>query len=100
MKLFGVSIIFKLSLVGMQLPEKIQGEFRRFERRPFVWSWETPVTPCRRRALKRRNSPYIFQVYSCIPTNESFGSCYWHSYTLAQTVVGLYFAFYINTQWL
>jgi hypothetical protein len=28
----------KLSLVGMQLPEKYKSEFRRFKRRPFVWS--------------------------------------------------------------
>jgi hypothetical protein len=29
----------KLSLVGMQLAKKIKVEFRRFERRPFGWSY-------------------------------------------------------------
>jgi hypothetical protein len=60
-----VCIIFinnKLSLVGMQLPEKYK---ENFERRPFVWS----------------NSPHIFQVVASLPTKAYYYCWYylhWH----------------------
>ena len=54
----------KLSLVEMQLPEKYKENF------DVSSEWSTLASNSRRRAFssKRRNSPYIFQVVTSLPT--------------------------------
>jgi hypothetical protein len=53
----------------LQLPEKLIGEFRRFERRFLVWSFNPSNTRRRAFAQKtcRQHSPFIFQVVACLP---------------------------------
>jgi hypothetical protein len=58
----------KLSLVGMQLPEKYKENLDV--------SSEALRLELRRRALKRQNSPYIFQVVASLPTKAC--SLDWH----------------------
>ena len=53
---------YKLSLAGMQLPEKYKGNFD-------VSSEDPVFSNSRRRAfVKRRNSPFIFPVVASLPT--------------------------------
>ena len=59
----------KLSLVGMQLPEKYKENFDVSSEGP-----SSGVTKGLR--SKRRNSPYIFQVVASLPTKAC--SYYWH----------------------